>query len=387
MKIMLSVYYKKILILLFLIFLPYKAEAQDAKFDSLVSSGIKQIYNIKFPDAEKTFRRVIADYPNHPAGRFFLAMIDWWKILIDLDSEKHDEIFFQKLEDVIYQCDQILKKDPENVDALFFKGGAIGFRGRLRAYRDSWLKAADDGRDALPIVERAASLNPNNIDVQLGFGIYNYYAAVIPDEYPMVKPLMFFFPKGDKKKGLEQLNNTAQNGKYAKYEAQYFLMTLYYNYENNPFKADEYADMLSKEFPDNPTFQRWKGRIAVKKGDYVSASSVFQNIIDKSKAGYNGYNNKRTKREANYYIGLQFFNDTKIDSSMYHFKECEKISREIDEEESGFLVNAVLYQGMIYDLQGKRKEAIKKYEDVLDMDEYANSHKLAESYMENPFKK
>ena len=72
---------------------------------------------------------------------------------------------------------------------------------------------------------------------------------------------------------------------------------------------------------------------------------------------------------------------------MYHFKECEKISKETDEEESGFLINAVLYQGMIYDLQGKRNEAIKKYEDVLDMDEYANSHKLAESYMESPFKK
>jgi tetratricopeptide (TPR) repeat protein len=376
----------KFLFLFIFLFIPV-TNAQDAKFDSLVSTGIKQIYNIKFPEAEKTFRRVIADYPNHPAGRFFLAMIDWWKILIDLDSEEHDEIFFQKLEDVIFQCDQILKKNSENVDALFFKGGAIGFRGRLRAYRESWLKAADDGRDALPIVERAASLNPKNVDVQLGFGIYNYYAAVIPEEYPMVKPLMLFFPKGDKNKGLEQLTNTAKNGKYAKYEAQYFLMTLYYTYENNPFKADEYADMLTIEFPDNPTFQRWQGRIAVKMGDYILASSIFKGILDKSKSGLNGYNNKRTKREANYYIALQFFNSSKFDSSMYHFKECEKISKEIDEEESGFLINAVLYLGMIYDLQGKRNEAIKKYEDVLDMDEYANSHKLAESYLESPFKK
>ncbi len=364
-----------------------EVNAQDAKFDSLVTAGIKQVYNIKFLGAEKTFRKVIADYPDHPAGRFFLAMIDWWKILIDMDSEKNDEIFFQKLEDVIFQCDQILKKDPQNVDALFFKGGSIGFRGRLRAYRDSWLKAADDGREALPIVERAAHLNPKNVDVQLGFGIYNYYAAVIPDEYPMIKPLMFFFPEGDKKKGLEQLTNTASNGKYAKYEALYFLMTLYYSYENNPFKAAEYADMLTKEFPDNPTFQRWKGRIAVKKGDYVFASEVFKNIFDKIKAGYTGYNVKRTKREASYYIGLQFFNTDQLDSSFYYFRDCEKVSKEIDEEESGFLVNAVLYQGMIYDLWGKRNDAIKKYEAILDMDEYANSYKQAENYLEKPFKK
>lgn len=377
----------KILLILFIISIFHDINAQDAKFDSLVSSGIKQIYNIKFPEAENTFRRVIADYPDHPAGRFFLAMIDWWKILVDLESEEYDDIFFQKLEDVIYQCDQLLKKNPENIDALFFKGGSIGFRGRLRAYRESWLKAASDGRDALPIVERASNLDPENVDVQLGFGIYNYYAAVIPYEYPMVKPLMLFFPKGDKGKGIEQLNNTAKNGKYANYEAQYFLMSLYFNYENNPFKASEYADILTKEFPDNPTFHRWRGRIAAKKGDYNSSSIIFKNFLDKIKANYPGYNTNRNIREAAYYVGYQYFNETQLDSSLHYFKECERASRIIDKEDSGFLVNAVLYQGMIYDLMGKRDEAVKKYNLILKMDEYANSRKTAKGYLENPFKK
>jgi len=370
-----------------MVLIQLKTNAQDAEFDSLVSSGIKQIYNIKFPEAERTFRRVIADYPDHPAGRFFLAMIDWWRILVDLDSEKFDEIFFQKLEDVIYQCDQILEKDPENEDALFFKGGSIGFRGRLRAYRDSWLKAADDGREALPIVEQAARLNPENVDVQLGFGIYNYYASVIPEEYPMIKPLMIFFPKGDKMTGIKQLENTSQNGRYAKYEAQYFLMTLYYNYENNPNKAAEYSELLTKEFPDNPTFQRWKGRIAAKKGDFTSAAEVFRNILDKIKAGYPGYNVGRTEREAAYYVGFDFFNSNQLDSSLYYFKKCEAVSREIDEEDSGFLVNAVLYQGMIYDLRGERDNAIRRYKSVLDLDEFGNSYNQAETYIQKPFKK
>lgn len=62
----------------------------------------------------------------------------------------------------------------------------------MRALRESWLKAADDGREALPIVEEASALDPDNMDVQLGFGIYNYYADVIPNEYPILKPLMIF---------------------------------------------------------------------------------------------------------------------------------------------------------------------------------------------------
>jgi len=204
----------------------YQIHAQDARFDSIVVKGMKQIYNIEFESANNTFRNLITDYPNHPAGKFFIAMIDWWRILLDTSTDQYDESFFKKLENVIYQSDRILEEDPDNVDALFFKGGAIGFRGRLSSLRDDWLSAADDGRIAMPLVEHAAQLDHKNIDVQLGFGIYNYYAAVIPEEYPIVKPLMIFLPSGDKELGIKQLHNIAVNGKYTKYEAQYFLMTL-----------------------------------------------------------------------------------------------------------------------------------------------------------------
>ncbi|MDP4117266.1 MAG: hypothetical protein Q8903_14110, partial [Bacteroidota bacterium] len=227
--------------LLFLLLFSMSAFANKEPIDSTISKGIKYIYNIKFHEAETTFKQLIADYPEHPAGRFFLAMIDWWKILLDIDNESYDDLFYQKVEDVIFQCDGLLKKNPKNDEALFFKGGAIGFRGRLRGYRNSWIKAADDGREALPIVQEAYNLNPNNIDVQLGFGIYNYYASVIPDQYPMVKPLMIFFPKGDKQKGIEQLNKAAYSGKYTKYESRYFLMTLYYEYENDVNTSLKYS--------------------------------------------------------------------------------------------------------------------------------------------------
>ncbi len=360
--------------------------ANESKFDSLVNTGIKEIYNIKFSSAEKTFRTLIADYPNHPAGRFFLAMIDWWKILLDLDNESYDDIFFQKLEDVIYQCDEILDKDPNNVDALFFKGGAIGFRGRLRAYRESWIKAADDGREALPIVEQASNLDPNNVDVQLGFGIYNYYASVIPDEYPLIKPLMIFFPSGDKQKGIEQLANTAQNGKYAKYEAQYFLMTLYYNYENNSNQAEVYAKILTTEFPDNPTFQRWRGRISAKRGDIVLSSKIFKDFLIKNKNHLPGYEVKNGLREALYYVGLQYKNENNPDSSLLYFTQCEKLSREIDgDEESGFLINTTLFLGMLNDALGNRGKALDYYEEVLDMKEYGRSRSLANQYIQKPF--
>lgn len=372
------------LFVFFLLF-PVLMPAQKADFDSTILKGIDYIYNIKFPEAEKQFREIMADYPEHPAGRFFIAMIDWWKILLDLDNETYDDIFFAKLEDVIYQCDQILEKDPDNVDALFFKGGAIGFRGRLRATRESWIKAADDGREAMPLVNTAYKIDPENVDVQLGFGIYDYYASVIPQKYPFIKPLMVFFPKGDKERGIKKLELVAKNGKYARIESQYFLMQLYYQFEENFTRSEEYAKILSTEFPDNPLFKRYLGRISVKKGDYLSASTIFNDIYMRSGDKQPGFNDF-VRREAAYYIGLHKKLSGDIDSAMVYFKECADISKRIDkDEESGFMVNALLYLGMLNDQKKNRDLAVKYYNELLDIRDYANSHNQAKRYLEKPY--
>jgi tetratricopeptide (TPR) repeat protein len=373
--------------LLFLLLLSASAFANKEPIDSTISRGVKYIYNIKFHDAEKTFKQLIADYPEHPAGRFFLAMIDWWKILLDIDNESYDDLFFQKVEDVIYQCDELLKKNPKNDEALFFKGGAIGFRGRLRGYRNSWIKAADDGREALPIVEEAYKLNPNNMDVQLGFGIYNYYAAVIPDQYPVVKPLMIFFPKGDKQKGIEQLNKAAWFGKYTKYESRYFLMSLYYEYENDFYSALKFSEQLVKDFPDNPTFERWYGRINARMGDYKKASDIFKDMLDKADKHYNGYNLTRPLREAEYYVAEQYRNERNIDSAIYHFKKSEEYSRKVDKKgDSGFLTNTLLFLGMLTDQKGDHNTAVKYYNEVLEMKDFSGSHWKAEQFIKTPCK-
>jgi tetratricopeptide (TPR) repeat protein len=361
----------------------FQISAQDARFDSIVVDGIKQIYGIEFEQANITFQKIISDYSNHPAGYFFIAMIDWWNILLDTSKDQYDELFFEKIDKVIDLCDKILEKDPDNVDALFFKGGSIGFKGRLNSLRDDWLSAADNGRIALPLVEKAGELDPENVDVHLGFGIYNYYAAVIPEEYPIVKPLMIFLPSGDKKLGIKQLNNIAESGKYTRYEAQYFLMTLYYNFEKDFQTAEGFSILLNKEFPNNPVFERWRGRIAIKNSDMVLADTIFKRILLKADNNFYGYNTPGVKREASYYVGYRYRTLGMNDSAQVYFDDCIKYSMKVDEyKDSGFLINSTLYLGMIKEVNKEYVAAKMYYEKVLDMKEFANSHTLASNYLE-----
>lgn len=359
----------------------------DPEIDQRIQRGIDHIYNIEFRKADSLFTEVIRNRPDHPAGYFFRAMVVWWQILTDFDDESQDKKFTDMLQEVIDMCEQRLDNNPKDVTALFFKGGAVGFRGRLRANRSKWLGAANDGIVALPIVRKAFEIDPKNYDILLGIGIYNYYAEVVPDKYPFVKPFMIFFPSGDRKKGLEQLDLAARHSKYARTESSYFLMQNYFSYEKDYIKALELARQLHSRYPRNPLFHRYLGRCLVSVGFLSDANEEFVEIEKRFRAKQTGYD-IYDGRESYYYIGKYDFIAGKLDKSYANLLICDSLSRKIDKEgPSGFMSLANLMIGMIYDLQNRRDYAIQQYRKVLAMNEYETSHQEAKRYIERPYKR
>jgi tetratricopeptide (TPR) repeat protein len=88
-----------------------------------------------------------------------------------------------------------------------------------------------------------------------------------------------------------------------------------------------------------------------------------------------------------YYIGLSLLYKKDYRTALKYFKKCEEASSFVDDDPSGFRVNANLYLGKIYDKLGKRKYAKRKYEKVLDWDDYKGSHNAAEKYLKKAFGK
>jgi tetratricopeptide (TPR) repeat protein len=357
----------------------------DDDFEAKTERGIEFIYNLEFERAEKEFIELTHLRPRHPASHFFLAMVNWWRIMIDIKNEQYDEEFLDSLDRVVDLCDELLAENENNVTALFFKGGSFGFQGRLRFHRDDWLAAANAGRQALPLVQIASASDPNNFDIFLGTGIYNYYAEVIPELYPFVKPLLLFIPSGDKKKGIRQLQIAAEKGKYAGIEATYFLMTIYYQYEKDYAKALSIALELHERFPNNMLFHKYLGRCHVSLNNWPMVRQVFADVAERVQVGQIGYN-AIVEREAVYYIGICDMNSHDYESALTYFLRCDELSRGLDADGvSGFMVMANLKVGMLYDLLAKRDLAVIQYEKVLAMKEYNNSYEQAQQFISTPF--
>ncbi|CAN5482973.1 hypothetical protein BH10BAC6_BH10BAC6_18510 [soil metagenome] len=353
--------------------------------DSVMQKGIDYIYNVRFDSAHACFEQVKTLYPDHPAGYFMDAMVEWWKINLNRNVYSNDEWFLQKVEKVLEVCDKSLEADPKNLMGLFFKGGALGFRGRFYATRESMIKAANDGKDALDLLETCQRIAPNNHDIMLGTGLYNYFAMALPEKYPVLVPIMTFFRSGDKALGILQLQAAARKARYARVEAQVVLMQVYYDWEKDYGKAVVIAKELNKRYPNNTYFHRYFGRSLVSTGPLDTMEILWRDVLNRCIAKQYGYETF-TAREALYYIGVVLMMKKDLPMALKYFYKADEASRVLDQDPSGFMVKTNLKIGQIYDMQGKRDLAIQQYEKVLGWTDYGGSRADAERFTTTPFR-
>jgi tetratricopeptide (TPR) repeat protein len=317
------------------------------------------------------------------------AMADWWKIRLFRETEKYDKVFLKKVEKVIKLCESKLDSNPGDISSLFFLGGAYGYRGRYHAVRQNYVDVANDGKKGYDILTECWKIAPGNHDIQLGTGLYNYFVIAFAEEYPALKPLTAFFPKGDKKLGILQLKSAVKYARYANIEAKDVLLQIYYQFEDNTEEAMKIAIELNNDYPNNPYFHRYLARCYTGSSyDHsVQAEETWREIIKRCIRKELGYD-RVTSREALYYVGLALMRKGDYENSLKYFYKCDEASRNVDKEgPSGFMVQANLYIGKILDLQGKRKYAIKQYDKILKWKDQNGSHNSAKRYKEKPYGK
>lgn len=380
-----SVKIKKFYITIILFFVVNVISSQTR--DEQILKGIEYVYHIKFDSANTIFQSFVNKDPNDPTGYFMLAMSKWWQIYINKEDNTYDDDYYSKVDKCIEICDKKLDKNENDDWAIFLKGGVIGYRGFLNSIRDNWLKAVDDGKQGLSLLQRSYEINPNNKDAIFGVGLYNYAAEYVGDKFPFLKALLFLFPKGNRELGLAQIKDCSENAKYSRTEAKFVLCFVNLNYERNYVESEKYADMLTKMYPENPVAMRFLGKSYICESKWNEGSVLWKYILSRNDSNVIGFNNKNIRLEALYYIGLSSQNLFQFDDGINYYTQSLNLSKELDrDKQSAYQVFSALGLGIIYDHKGNHNEAVKYYNMVLDMNDIENSHESAQKFKENGLK-
>lgn len=322
----------------------------DIKIQIESNQALNDMYNMKFDRAEMQFRWIKQKYDWHPLPYFLLGLSQWWKIIPDVDNKQYDETFHAYMDTSLMLSKKLYKINE--IEGAFFLAATYGFVARLESDRGNWRKAALAGKNALSYVDEVRENVDFSPEVLFGDAIMNYYTEWIRDNYPVLKPIMWFFPRGDIEKGISQLKEVAHNAFYTRTEAQYYLMRILANEENRYAEALPIVEYLRETYPDNSYFHRFYMSLLYRMGrhrELEQESLLALSRIDSGMTGYEGV----TGRYACFYLGKMTKNKRKIEDSKNYFKRAIEFARLTKDESAWYSVLSSYELGQYYASEDK----------------------------------
>jgi len=294
-----------------------------------------------------------------------LGLSEWWKIMPNLYDTSHDDKFLAYMDTVITISENLHEIPKHEVEGSFFLAAAYGFKGRLHSSeeRKDWSKSAFAGKNALKYMKESEGMHDLSPELLFGDALYNYFSVWVPENYPLLKPILVFFPKGDKELGIKQLKEVSFNAFYTRTEAQVFLMRIWASYENEKAKALQISEYLHTTYPNNPYFHRYYARLLYTSGKYSATEPIALDIMAKIDSGAVGYE-QTSGRYASFFLGQIYESRRQYEKAKYYYKRAVEFTREIDETDSGYYLYALIGLGEIARKEGDYKEAKRYFKQV-----------------------
>ena len=376
-----------ILLSLLLFALPAAAKQRslldDEVFREEARQGLARLYDMDFAAADAAFAEIDKRHPGHPVGPLLRALPTWWEIQVDPADESRDDVFFDALEEVIDRCDRRLRTDRQDLDALFFKAGALAFRGRLHTDRKNWLRAARDGRKALHYLEEVQKRDPDNPDLLLGVGLFHYLADVVPEQHPILKPFARLFPKGNRALGLQELSQAVERGEFVSAEAAFCLVQIHYVFERDYASALHYSRWLRQRYPGNSLFHVYEARIFARLNLWNEARRDLLDVLQRQAEGRTGYRGD-VMQQALYVLGRDEVRWRQYAAALSYLERLEGLPNRgrIDNDYKAY---GRLYRGMALDALGRREEARYWYNRALGTRAPDEVRAKARGYLREPY--
>ena len=259
-------------ILLLLITVTPVAGQSLPQLDTLRAEGYEALYNLDYEGARRRFQKMIDLAPDHPAGPQCFAASLWiqqlnesWELKSTLysdkayknDKPKVDKRQVEEFRKWTRRTKQLsearLRKDPRDVDALYFLGAAEGLEAAYSAAVErKFMSALRTGSSAVDHHRKVLELSPKFYDAELTIGLQDYVIGSLPLPLKMLAGTVGV--RGSKKRGLKELEHVAKEGEWGRDVARVLLVDLYKR-EKRWDDSIATARQLAERFPRNYLFQ------------------------------------------------------------------------------------------------------------------------------------
>jgi tetratricopeptide (TPR) repeat protein len=372
------------------------AETPCPEFERLRIDGNHALYNLDYQKARDAFQEMIELEPNNPAGFLYLGNNLWLEILnksrrlssslyssasfytqtgdnenVDQDRERQFNAFIKRAIEV---AEARLKINPKDVQALYYKGAAVGVRAAYRVtVKRKFMGAIGDGKESLRIQKKVITLDPNYTDANLSIGFYEYVVDSLPWGWKI--GARFVGITGSKKTGIELLQKVVKSGKYASDDARVLLIGIYTR-EGRFEQAKELIDYLAGKYPRNYLLGIESAAMLYRMGRVADGARAFEVLLK----------DEHIVSVATDVVNYQ--NGEALIGARDYISAAERYRAVINwpRSDKSLVTLAHLRAGQAFDALGRRADALNEYKLVLQSRIHVyDADDLARKYQRKPY--
>jgi hypothetical protein len=309
-----------------------------------------------------------------------MAMVTWSKLTTGFWSREVVGEYIERIDRTISVAKAEIEDGKPDAYTYFYLGGALGFKGRFFLMERKWLSSFSLASEAIEALKQCRSLDPSNMDVLLGLGIFDYYTAKMSG---ILKFLTFLLlHRGDREEGLRKLHQAAQEARLSSIEAKSVLLHIYLYLEDDRTKALQLAKELAGRFKGS-RFLRYLEGLAYLRLD-------MDGEVQRIAADMMAMGGKEPSRSK---AALWTRQSLYLESSRALFRgnyleARQKLDQILSMQDPGndplMIAYPLLKKGVSYDLEGDRETALGFYGRVMDMENGAGAQFLAEKFVKAP---
>jgi tetratricopeptide (TPR) repeat protein len=388
------------------------SDADRSRLDDLRAKGFEALYNLDYDAARSSFKEIERLFPDHPAGAQFQAALLWSKALNESrrlksslygsdefyegSEDKVDERLVDEFRDYTRRArllaESRLKRDPKDVEALYFLGATEGLKAAFEAgVQRSFMSALRDGSRSVDRHRDVVKLDAGYHDAELTIGFYDYVVGSLP--LPVKLLASMTGARGSKKRGLETLARVASEGRWARDDAKALLIVLYKR-EKRFTDALRFARELGEKYPRNYLFkleaadalssqaaiERAAGKPAEAAAREREAFAIFDALLREKPA--RGSALSRAQDQIHFQYGETLLAAGQFERAAKEFLAATTVAG----AEQGLVTQSHLRAAQSYDLSGRRNEALAQYRIVVTRPDIYDSQAEAKRGLREPYK-